>query len=241
MSALIFCLPHAGGGGHQYLPWAAQLHPAIEWLPLDYPGHFARADEPLMDSLAGLACALGAEMLQHAGGRPFGLFGHSMGGALAFEVAHHLAAAQSGALRLLLISSAAPPQRRDPAAHASLALDDAAFVRQLVASGGLSPAAADNPALLRSVLPLIRHDYRLYDAHRPPPRPPLDVPLAALWGAAETWLGAAMPAWAECSRAFLAGTCYPGAHFYWQTSRGALLADIATCARRHLFPSHFSG
>jgi pyochelin biosynthetic protein PchC len=234
MTALIFCLPHAGGGGHQYLAWRSHLHPDVDWVPLDYPGHFSRADEPLADSLDELARTLSAEMLAHANGRPFGLFGHSMGGALAFEIAHQVAARSPGVLRVVMISSAAPPHCGDRTAHAHFALGDDAFSRHLVGTGGLSEAAAANPALLRTVLPLIRHDYRLYHEHFPPARPPLDIPLTVFWGETETSLEPIMPAWAECSQAFFPGRRYPGAHFYWQTSLSALAEDVSAGVRRHI-------
>lgn len=128
-------------------------------------------------------------------------------------------------------------------AQADFELDDEAFIRHLVDTGGLSAAAARHPALLRTVLPLIRHDYRLYDAHRPLARAALEVPLTTFWGKTEMALGSVMPFWAECSRAFFPGKSYPGAHFYWQTSLGALTEDIAASALRYVSPSlsHFSG
>lgn len=230
MSTLLFCLPHAGGGSHQYLPWRAHLPRDIDWVPLDYPGHFSRADEALAGSLDALARTMAGEMLAMADGRPFALFGHSMGGAVAFEAARHM----PGALRMLMISSAPPPHHGDNTAHAHFRLDDAAFIRHLRASGGLSAAAAANPALLRMVLPLIRHDYRLYHAHRLAAAcPPLELPLKAFWGTEETALAALMPGWAAYSRAFLPGTGYPGAHFYWQTAISTLAGDLSAHARHY--------
>ncbi|WP_423392350.1 thioesterase II family protein [Burkholderia sp. LMG 21824] len=234
MTALLYCLPHAGGGGHQYLSLSSHLHPDVEWVPLDYPGHFSRADERLEHSLDGLAYTLSAEILAHASGRQFAVFGHSMGGALAFEIAHHVAARGADTLRVVMISSAAPPQRASHTAHEHFTLDDATFVRHLVDTGGLSEAAAANPALLRAVLPLIRHDYRLYFEHVPPARAPLDVPLTVFWGEAETALEPVMRAWADCSRGDFAGKRYPGGHFYWQSSTGELASDISASARHHM-------
>jgi len=80
---LIFCLPHAGGGAHHYFGWASHLAPDIQWEPLDYAGHFSRMDEPAYATFEQAIEDLAERMIARADGRPFALFGHSMGGALA--------------------------------------------------------------------------------------------------------------------------------------------------------------
>ena len=231
MTSLIFCLPHAGGGAHHYMSWAPHLDTDVEWVPLDYAGHFSRADEPLAESLAAMAQDLSIQMLRHAVGRSFVLFGHSMGGAVAFEVAHLLASQVPDAIRLLAISSARPPHRRDPAAPCHFALGDEEFIGHLVRAGGLSVAMAAHPVLTETLLPLVRHDYRLHHRYQPPVRPPLPVPITTFCGNAEEALHPEMAKWADLSTTPLSHKRYPGSHFYWRECLSTVAKDLSAQAR----------
>lgn len=230
---LIFCLPHAGGGAHHYFGWAAHLAPDIQWEPLDYAGHFSRMDEPAYATFEQAVEDLAAIMIARAGGHPFALFGHSMGGALAYEIAQYLAARQLAKdLSFIAVSSALPPHRRDPNMPRYYELPDRDFIQHLIDTGGMTAQLAAQAELMASYLPLIRQDYRLYHQYQPPSNPPLSTPLYALWGEEEEDRKDNMPAWADYSHAFTGSKAYPGDHFYWRHGLGAVAADISAIANQ---------
>ena len=93
--------------------------------------------------------------------RPFVFFGHSMGAAVAFELARSL---RRGALPLpvaLLASGARAPQFREsytPGPEPG----EAEFIDELRRLEGLPKEVLDHEELMRLVLPMLRADARLY-------------------------------------------------------------------------------
>lgn len=87
--AQLVCMPHAGGAASFFRGWAGALPWDLDLLALQYPGREDRFGEPCarsIDALAGPA----AEALVEYARQPLVLFGHSLGAALAYEVALRL-------------------------------------------------------------------------------------------------------------------------------------------------------
>ena len=58
----IFCLPFAGGGASNFMPWR-RLLPGVGIAPVQYPGRETRLDEPSARSLPELVAALDLAVL----------------------------------------------------------------------------------------------------------------------------------------------------------------------------------
>lgn len=87
----LVCLPHAGGAASYFGPMAREFAPHVEVLAIQYPGRQDRYRERLIDSIEELADHVVDALVPHLY-RPTSLFGHSMGAAVAFEVATRLEA-----------------------------------------------------------------------------------------------------------------------------------------------------
>ncbi|MEO8033728.1 MAG: alpha/beta fold hydrolase, partial [Acidobacteriota bacterium] len=85
----VFCLPYAGGGASAYRTWAAGLPSDIQLCAVQLPGRENRLGEPLYRSATDLVPAL-VSALRPFLDRPYAIFGHSMGGLLAFEAARQI-------------------------------------------------------------------------------------------------------------------------------------------------------
>src|SRR5271155_4262724 len=81
----LFCSAHAGGNAFAFRRWSQILPPAIELVAIELAGRNLRAQEPFSTDLRAAAAAIVPEILTLAD-RPLGLFGHSMGALIAFEL-----------------------------------------------------------------------------------------------------------------------------------------------------------
>ncbi|MFG3107085.1 thioesterase II family protein [Streptomyces tendae] len=214
----VFCLPHAGGGSHQYLAWSTALAPSFRWVPLEYPGHFTRDDEPHYADFDAAVAGLGEEIERRAEGGSVGLFGHSLGGALAFEVGRLLSARGRLRLHAVVVSGAEAPGALRGTRERYFELDDAEFLRHLESHEG---AGAGDPLarqLLVEALPLLRRDYRLHHSYRPAVHASINVPLHVCWGDAEEPPDGAEPMreWRSHAGAAVHFHRFAGGHFYWR-------------------------
>ena len=213
----LFCFPHAGGGAAAFKDWAERLPPSVAVVPL----RPARRGD-----MAGMVAALG-DAIQPFLHEPFAFFGHSMGAAVAFELARLLRRRRQPLPRLLVASGGRAPQFRRghvPQPEPS----DAEFVEALRRLEGTPPEVLDDPDLLRMILPALREDANIYRHYVYTDEPPLDCPIRAYGGAADPNVRREhLEAWAQQTTAPFAMRVFPGGHFYLQTVRDEFLAVLA--------------
>lgn len=224
----VFCLPHAGGAAHAYRDWTgATAHPGVDFVPVELPGHGRRmAEAPVTD-----LDLLTAQLVEVVGGytaetgRPYALFGHSMGGLLAYHLASRLAASAHPGPVCLFVSGCRPPHRR-PAVELH-GLDDATLVATLVRFGGLTAEIAAHTELMALILPALRADLALFAGYRPS-GPALPAPIVALAGAQDPLAGPEdQRGWRGHTSRGLTERVFPGGHFYLHDNPGEVMREIA--------------
>ena len=231
MAALqLFCLPYAGASATAYLRWRRQLPADIELAPLEPPGRGARLDEPLLrdfEALAGqMADALSRRRAGH--GEPFAMFGHSMGGLLAWRVCHLLRERGLPLPQRLVVSGCAAPSRRDPQRLAAMR-GDAALVADLRKHGGTPEAVFADPELLRLTLDVLDADYRVCESFRRTDVAPLPLPVHVLAGRDDAIAPADLHAWAIETRAGHTLDWFAGGHFFLHDSQADVVRRLVAC------------
>lgn len=221
-ATVVFCLPHAGGGRHQYLSWAAAFEDALDWVPIEYPGHFTCEDEPCHQTFEAAVSALAEDIRARAAGDRIGLFGHSLGGSLAYEVGRRLRGYPEIALDSVVVSSAEPPSALRATRQRYFELDDEQLLGRLHDLNGLGASSPLAREILAETLPLIRSDYRLHHSYRPEPDTAIDVPLWICSGTEEE-LTAGVLGWQRHAAATIEFHRFAGGHFYWQTDPAPLI------------------
>jgi surfactin synthase thioesterase subunit len=226
----LLCLPCAGGSATVYARWARAAPSWLAVRPLELPGRGTRHHEPLPSDPHLLADQLSEECLaQHIGpGTRFALFGHSLGGLLAFEIAHRLHARGRTPVALFVAASRAPATR-DDSRYAALR-DDADVLAEMRALGGTPDALLAEPELMAMVLPVIKADFQLCGRYRRPSpqvRGPLPVPIHALAGRRDAFAPEALDDWRCETHARYERTDFDGDHFFVRDDPAHLLAVIA--------------
>lgn len=220
---LLFCLPFVGGGGAAYRLWDARTPPELGVEPVLLPGRERRLAEPPEFDPATVAAAV----LARAGDRPFGLYGHSMGARLGYELTAQLHR-RGGRLPLrLAVGGARPPDEVDPVLRI-VTLPDEEFARELVAMGGTPPEVLAHPELRELLLPTLRSDFSWLRDVPPPAGDPLPVPIDAYAGDRDDVAdAAAMAGWERHTSAGFALHEVPGDHFLIVEPPARLLDRLA--------------
>ncbi|KAB1910363.1 thioesterase II family protein [Micromonospora tulbaghiae] len=209
----LFCLAHAGGGGSFFRSWRELLTPDVAVVPVILPGRESRSRERPYRRMADLVEALAASLTPHLD-RPFALFGHSMGAAVAFETAHLLARGNGPRPRRLFVSGRRPPTMpsRRPDLHR---LPDDQFIDAVARMGGTPPELLRRRELLDVFLPRLRADFEVNETYQPGPRTRLSCPVSAFTGDTDPEVDALeMAAWQSVTDGEFVLRVFRGGHFY---------------------------
>ncbi len=219
----LFCFPFAGGGTLLYRSWTETLRAPAAVCPVCLPGREARLHELPFDSMDALIAALVPAIAPFLDA-PFAFYGHSMGAAIAFELAQALRRAGNPLPRGLFVSAARAPQFR--LGHQAQAdPDDASLIDQLRRLEGVPAEVLMNPALMRLAMPALRADTRLYRNYVYRPEEPLAIPIFAYGGNADANVSREQVGdWREQTAAAFVQTEFAGGHFFIQSAAEFLAA-----------------
>lgn len=170
----LFCLPYAGGGASVYRSWQASFPVGIEVCCVQLPGRENRLAEPLFTSMDPLVEAMG-EALVSTLDRPFALFGHSMGGLIAYELARFLQHRFQKAPDHLFVSACRAPEIPDPIHWHGLS--DQELMAELRQVPDLPGQVLEHAELMQLLLPIVRADSAVTETYAYRPAGPLHVPL----------------------------------------------------------------
>lgn len=220
----LFCLPHAGGNSALFRGWRTLLPPDIELNLICYPGRLDRWQQPMPDTLSGLAQAVAIAISEHIDG-DWAIFGHSMGAVVAHEVVQALQPWGVPPPRLLAVSAREAPQfHQSGTLHTG---SDDALVAELLRLGGTDPALLDIPEMRDLILPALRADYALIERWQPDAVQPLACPIAAFVGRDDPELSEPQAqGWAAWTTARFSLDCFDGGHFYFSRELQPLIAQL---------------
>lgn len=230
-AARVVCLPHSGGSAASYHAWVPSMPADMELLAVQYPGRGDRLSDRLVGSVPEMSAAVAAELRQL---EPvdYVLFGHSLGGLVAYETA--LAMADSGfPPRYLYVSCCAAPG--DETRGSTHLAGDEELWSTVCELGGVDPAIAENDELRQLILPTLRSDIRAMETYRPSPHArPLPCPVRCYHSPQDPLTeGVDMTAWAATTTREFSVRERSGGHFHLWLDTDELVGDIVTTLSRH--------
>lgn len=225
-SLRVFCFPHAGAGTAVFLKWRKAAPP--EWLvcPARLPGRESRLNElPFTDTGQLVSCL--AQQIEPLLDAPFVLFGHSMGGIIAFELSRRLARYGRRLPEHLYLSGVeAPAWPRQDAPLAGLP-DELLFEELQRRYGGVGFSMNRDPDLVQILLGALRADIALVESYRFVPGDPLACPITCYGGAGDQQVSAyGLASWRSETVAPFGMRLFPGGHFYLDDNCELVIEDM---------------
>jgi surfactin synthase thioesterase subunit len=224
--ARLFCFPYAGGGAHAYASWQNSFAPDIEVCAIQLPGRGRRFCEAALSSWEPLLDEL-CRLFIKPQSLPFAFFGHSMGGLIAYELAHRIRDLYRAAPLQLIISACSAPGHR--LAQTKLhELKDSELVEALGKYNGTPREILENPELLALLLPTIRADFSLVEKYSPQAYSPLDCPITLLSGVRDTHVSEiSLTPWKVHTSGSFTHHRFDGDHFFIRTKEQEVIALVS--------------
>ncbi|MED4164207.1 thioesterase II family protein [Halalkalibacterium halodurans] len=156
----LFCFHCAGGSSSLFNGWGFS---GIETIPLDLPGRGRRIREPFHTDFQSAAQDLAGEIQRkRVKGQEWGVFGHSLGAMLAYEVTRIY---QDEWLSFRILSGVRPLHQYKNDVSI-LKEDDRTMIQKLVDISGIPSKYADLPAFVQWFAPIVRSDLLLVKSFR---------------------------------------------------------------------------
>jgi medium-chain acyl-[acyl-carrier-protein] hydrolase len=164
---------------------------------------------------------------------PYAIFGHSMGGLIAFELTRALRAAGRPQPVHLFVSAIEAPGT--PALRPRLgSAPDAEVKRALRSLNGTPPALLDNDELMALMMPVVRADFSVLETYEFREEPPLSMPITVFGGRSDQAVPpSVLSGWHRQSSRGARLQLFPGGHFFLQSAE----SDVVRAVARALEPA----
>lgn len=220
----IFAVPYNGGSIAGFAAWAEHVPSDVELWTVQLPGQMDRKAEPAPSELVGWARAL-ADAMAPLLDRPYAVYGHSLGGLVAFEVVRELRSRGAAAPEGVFVGAVQAAHMPDPFPSTDR-LTDHETLRRLGMLDALAPLLRDEAAV-RELRPIIQTGIELLKQYRFVPGPSLACPIVALGGTTDAVvLEHHLTGWRDhCSHGFELVTV-EGGHLFHQERPGDVVRAI---------------
>ncbi|MGO7733488.1 thioesterase II family protein [Rhizobium leguminosarum] len=223
----LVCIHYAGGSASAFAGWQKKFRLSnVDIVPLELPGRGFRFNEPLKtdfnDAVEDMSSQLAA-----LGAKPHILFGYSLGGLIAWELAcRQVERGNAGLKGLIVAACGAPGAQSYQQVH--LKSDDDLLAQIGDIDGDLfSSEALQMPALRAVLLSVLRADFSLAASYRKPSASRIHLPLHVFHSGSDLHVTReAAAAWQERSHHAPRLTEVAGGHFFIWNNQATFLSML---------------
>jgi medium-chain acyl-[acyl-carrier-protein] hydrolase len=222
----LFCFPFAGGSPAVFSGWGQQLGPEIEVFAAHPRGRGMRFRERPDTMVRGMVEDFFTVVESHLD-LPYVLYGHSLGGLIAFEITRLLEARGLRMPEQLILGASAPPHLGliHEAIHH---LPDTEFIVALQERyAGIPQEVLREPELLAMFLPALKADFTAYELYRFTETVPVNCPISVFAGETDPGIRPTMlEQWARHTSQVFSCNVVGGDHFFLAESAAIVQALI---------------
>lgn len=159
----LFCIPYAGAGSYFFLKWQSYFDNNIKICPINIPGRECRISEPLVSNVRELSEQIYYGIKDELS-KPFAIFGHSMGGLIAFELTKTILKYENKNPLVLFISASTLEFPHN--SNYIYELNDDEFAEHLVKIGGTDFELVNKKEFRECFFPILRNDYKMVETYQ---------------------------------------------------------------------------
>lgn len=227
-SRRLFCFPHGGGSAAEFVRWARHL-PDVELSAVQLPGRGTRLSEPVLTRMDDLVEAIVTAMPT---GAPYSIFGHSLGGLVAYEVTKALRRAGLRLPEHLVVSGYPAPSLPREVSEVHRLPDDELIAEVGRRHGGLPDEVLADMELKALVARYLRADYEVLETYEWRAEDPLPVPVTVFGGRDDEISEDALRAWQRHAAGEINVRMFAGGHFYFRERQAPVLRALMGELRR---------
>ncbi|MGZ5135291.1 MAG: thioesterase II family protein [Flavitalea sp.] len=210
----LFCLPFAGGNKYSYQKYMDKAPAFLNIIPLEYPGRGARIKEALISDADLLVNDLFEKIKRTINQAEYAIYGHSMGGLIAFLLARKLMENNyKPPLHLFITGTCGPSSPLRSAKNRHLLPGDE-FIQELKDLDGIPHEILQNEELLGFIEPILRADFKTCETFRYREESPLNIPFTVITGTEEDMQIEDIHLWQKESSSEVDFRQVPGKHFF---------------------------
>lgn len=189
--------------------------PGLKLIPLEYPGRGARIREPLIRDIDIMVDDILIKMKGLLRNQPYAVYGHSMGGLVAFMLCRKIIMEKGMNPPLHLFISGT----MGPSAHAKDNINRhlmpaKEFMEEIRRLDGCPEEILESEELLNYFAPILRADFEASETFIYNPGSPLDIPVTVITGDEENMEDQDIAAWQEITSYAVDFRKMKGKHFF---------------------------
>lgn len=196
---IIMAFPYAGGSSMMYTRWKRKSE-QVDMQAIDYAGHGFRYQEKLNSSFDELMNDVYEHVMSNITNyEEVFLFGHSMGGLVAYKVAEKLETENVSIRKQLLVSGSLPPEYYPTSAIKRMQGDEAVS-DYIVEYNRISEKKIKTDVFKKLIFPAIRNDFAILNNYSESKNTKIDMPITCFFSECDSLMDYQhMKAWNEHS------------------------------------------
>lgn len=210
----LFCLPFAGGNKYSYRQYKSKAPSHLNLIPLEYPGRGARMKEALVSNIEDLVDDLYNQISDIVDKNNYAVYGHSMGGLLAYLLTVKLYENKRKPPLHLFITGTSGPSAPSRLASKRHLLPKNEFIEEIRELDGMPDDILQNEELLDYLEPILRADFRISENYLHESRDRLNLPLTVITGTEEDMEMEDILLWQKETTCVADFRQFPGNHFF---------------------------